>query len=159
MEGIMSRAFVKETDEVAEVRSPERTISGAPNYVTKRGAALIEEEVDRLSELFNAASDTDGELLQPDLRYWENRRASMQIIERQANDDTAGMGMEVTIERNGAQQTLHIVGEDEAEPKTGYIAWTSPLARALQESAPGDKIQFATGGHLEEIKILAARPI
>ena len=158
-EGMMSRAFVKETDDIAEVQAPERTISSAPNYVTKRGAALIDAEVDRLTELFNAASDEEGEALQPELRYWENRRASMQIIEREPGDDVVGMGMEVTIERNKEQETIRIVGEDEADPKTGYIAWTSPLARALEDNGPGDTAEFEAGGRVHEIRILAAKPI
>ena len=100
-----------------------------------------------------------GEALQPELRYWENRRASMQIIEREPGDDVVGMGMEVTIERNKEQETIRIVGEDEADPKTGYIAWTSPLARALEDSGPGDTAEFEAGGRVHEIRILAAKPI
>lgn len=155
----MSRAFVKETDDIPEVAVPERPISSAPNYVTRRGAALIEAEVERLTELFNAASDEDGELLQPELRYWENRRASMQIVEREPGDDTAGVGMKVVIERNGKEQTLRIVGEDQADPKAGLVAWTSPLARALEGSGPGDVVQFEAGGRVDEIELIEVKPI
>ena len=155
----MSRAFVKETDDIPEVPTPERVISSAPNYVTKRGARLIEAEVERLSQMFNSASDEEGEALQPEFRYWENRRASMQVIAREASDDTVGFGMEVTIERNSEQQTIRIVGEDEADPKNGYIAWTSPLARALEDSELGDIVEFEAAGRTDEIRILAVTPI
>ncbi|WP_332719253.1 GreA/GreB family elongation factor [Pelagibacterium mangrovi] len=155
----MSRAFVKETDDLPEIPAPERAISSAPNYVTRRGAALIEAEVDRLMDLFNASSDADGELLQPELRYWESRRASMELIEREPDDDTVGFGMEVTIERNARRQTIRIVGEDEADPKEGYISWTSPLARAIEDSGPGESVEFEAGGRIHEIEILAVRPI
>lgn len=155
----MSRAFVKETDEIPEVPAPERVISGAPNYVTKRGAELIEAEVERLSKVFDAASEEEREALQPEYRYWENRRASMQIIERESSDDTVGFGTEVTLKRNSKPQTVRIVGEDEADPKAGFIAWTSPLARALEDSGPGDTVEFEAGGRIDEIRVVAAKPI
>lgn len=155
----MSRAFVKETDNIPEVPTPERVISSAPNYVTKRGARLIEAEVDRLSQMFNAAADEEGEALQPEFRYWENRRASMQVITREPSDRTVGFGMEVNIKRNSKQQTIRIVGEDEADPKNGFIAWTSPLALALEDSVPGDTIEFEVAGRTDEIEVLAVKPI
>jgi len=155
----MSRAFVKETDTIAEVPTPERVISSAPNYVTKRGATLIEAEVDRLSQLFDSASDADGEALQPELRYWESRRATMEIVERDPSEDTVGFGTKVSIERNLQQQTIRIVGEDEADPKNGSIAWTAPLARALEDSRPGDIVEFEAAGRIDEIKVLAVAPI
>ena len=63
----MSRAFVKETDDIAEVQAPERTISSAPNYVTKRGAALIDAEVDRLTELFKPKREVSADVTYVDL--------------------------------------------------------------------------------------------
>ena len=42
----MSRAFVKETDNVDML--PDREVSPHPNYVTPRGLKFIDEEVDRL---------------------------------------------------------------------------------------------------------------
>ena len=47
--------------------------------------------------------------------------------------------------------TLRIVGEDEAEPAAGRIPWTSPVARALLGSRPGDVCELPTG----EVEILS----
>ena len=49
----------------------------------------------------------------------------------------------------------HAVGEDEADPATGHIAWTSPLASALLEVEPGEVVPFSAGGRDEEIEVLA----
>jgi transcription elongation factor GreB len=44
-----------------------------------------------------------------------------------------------------------IVGEDEADPDTGRIAWTSPVARALLGAEEGDLRQLPRG----EVEIVA----
>lgn len=155
----MSRAFVKEIDDAPPPPTPERPVSTAPNLVTKRGATLIEAEVERLSRAFEAATGEAAESLQPDLRYWENRRASMQIVERDAGETTVGFGSEVTIERNEKRQTLRIVGEDEADPAAGYLAWTAPLARALEGAEAGEIIEFEAGGRIDEIEVVAIKPL
>jgi transcription elongation GreA/GreB family factor len=38
------------------------------------------------------------------------------------------------------RQTYRIVGEDEADPLQGTISWLSPLAQALLEHKPGDRV-------------------
>ncbi len=47
--------------------------------------------------------------------------------------------------------TFRIVGEDEADPAAGRIAWTAPVARALLGSRPGDLRALPTG----EVEVLA----
>jgi len=45
----------------------------------------------------------------------------------------------VTFSReDGRVQTYRIVGEDEADPKTGSISYVSPVARALLGKSVGD---------------------
>ena len=47
-------------------------------------------------------------------------------------------GMAVTILREDeTEATFRIVGKDEADPSTGRIAWTAPVAHALLGSRPG----------------------
>ncbi|URK89323.1 GreA/GreB family elongation factor (plasmid) [Rhizobium sp. RCAM05350] len=38
-------------------------------------------------------------------------------------------GTHVSIKRGSQVRDIRIVGEDEADPSAGTIAWTSPLAR------------------------------
>ena len=49
-------------------------------------------------------------------------------------------------------QKYRIVGEDEADPKTGSISYVSPVARALMGKAVGDVVD-ASGQELEIIAI------
>jgi transcription elongation GreA/GreB family factor len=48
-----------------------------------------------------------------------------------------------------------IVGEDEADPAHGRIAWTAPLARALDGAVRGDVVELEAGGRIEEVRVLA----
>jgi transcription elongation GreA/GreB family factor len=47
----------------------------------------------------------------------------------------------VTFRRgDGRVQKYRVVGEDEADPKTGSISFVSPVARALMGKAVGDVV-------------------
>ena len=51
-------------------------------------------------------------------------------------------GSTVTIEReDGGRQTFRIVGEDEADPAKGSIAYVAPLAQALTGKRAGDVVE------------------
>jgi transcription elongation GreA/GreB family factor len=53
--------------------------------------------------------------------------------------DTVAFGSTVTISRDdGRVQTYRIVGEDEADPKSGTISYVSPIARVLMGKGVGD---------------------
>ena len=55
-------------------------------------------------------------------------------------------GVAVTGRReDGRAVTFRIVGEDEADPAQGRIAWTAPVARSLLGSEPGEIRQLPTG--------------
>ena len=154
----MSRAFVKEDSEAPPPAPLERPISAAPNRVTPRGFRLIEAEVARLDEAVARESDEEAlAALRRDLRYWSARRAAAQLVEIDPSPDAVGFGTCVTIRRAGATSDVEIVGEDEADPAEGRIPWTSPLARALGDAEPGDTVQMAAGGRIEEIEVVAVR--
>jgi transcription elongation GreA/GreB family factor len=151
----MSRAFVKEVDDAP---SPlvERAVSAAPNRVTPRGARLIKEAVAALEEQLAAASPGEStSVVRRDLRYWLGRQASMQVVPHDPRPGTVGFGSRVTIRRGKALSAVTIVGEDEADPSTGLIAWTAPLARALEGAGPGDVVELQAGGRLRPITVVA----
>jgi transcription elongation GreA/GreB family factor len=144
---IMSRAFVKEPDgEDAGEEPPGRPISPHPNLVTAEGLAHIEAEVARLQQEHAAARATDdrGALARAarDLRYWNARRATAQVVPPPTGSTQVHFGSTVTIVReDGRRQTFRIVGEDEADPARGTLSHVSPLARALFGKQVGDTIQ------------------
>ncbi|RDE08429.1 GreA/GreB family elongation factor [Pelagibacterium lacus] len=155
----MSRAFVKEIDDVPEQKLPERTVSSAPNLVTRRGAELIAAEIDSLTLALETLDGKDAEHARRDLRYWEARRATMQLVERSGDLDAVGFGTEIAVKRAGRMQTLRIVGEDEADPRGGYLAYTAPLAQALEEAEIGETVEFEAGGRVDPIEIVSIKPL
>lgn len=143
----MSRAFVKEPDgERAVEELPGRPISPHPNLVTAAGLARIEAEVTRLQQAHAAALAADDRAalarVARDLRYWNARRATAQLVPPPNDFTQVHFGSTVSILRDdGRRQTFHIVGEDEADPARGTLSHASPLARALFGKQVGDTIQ------------------
>lgn len=152
----MSRAFVREQDgdEVVE-DLPERPVSKHPNFVTPAGLVAIEAEVERLHADLNAAGDERtlrGRILR-DLRYWQARRATAEVVAPPTDVSEVRFGSTVTIERDdGRRQTWRIVGEDEADPAQGTVSHVSPLARALVGKSVRDTAEVA-GGEVEIVGI------
>jgi transcription elongation GreA/GreB family factor len=86
------------------------------------------------------------------LRYWTARRASAEVSEPGATAGTVVFGTAVTVRReDGTVLTFRIVGEDEADPGAGRMAWTAPVAHALLGAEPGEIRELPTG----EVEILA----
>jgi transcription elongation GreA/GreB family factor len=155
----MSRAFVKEDADAPPVAPLERAISSAANRVTPRGARLIDEQVATLeAALADTSDEDDAALLRRDLRYWIARRATAQFVEPDPAPEAAGFGTRVTIRRGGNVSELSIVGEDEADPEAGLLAWTSPLAQALDNAEPGDTVQLSAGGRTVPVTLIAVGP-
>lgn len=153
----MSRAFVKEPDGDAPEPLPERPISPHPNLVTPQGLAAIKREITRLdfasSDAVRARDKAALAAVQRDLRYWNARRASAQLIGPPTDTSRVQFGATVTLARgDGRKQTFRIVGEDEADPTQGSLSHVSPLARALFGKSAGDVVH-AAGGDVEILEI------
>jgi transcription elongation GreA/GreB family factor len=133
----MSRAFVKDADEVEEL--PDRPISDHPNEVTREGLHQIEAALSAAQEIYAAAQATgDREGLSGagrDLRYWTARRSSAVVAPEPHDNSVVRFGHTVTIVRDdGREQTFRIVGEDEADPARGNdLAGFSSGASAVRK--------------------------
>lgn len=154
----MSRAFVKQDNEESFDDLPERPVSEHPNYVTPEGLARIDSEVTRLSQEHAAAMAAHDRLALArtarDLRYWNARRANAEVIPPPPDCDEVRFGCTVTLGRgDGRKQTYRIVGEDEADPAHGTLAYVAPLARALMGKQVGDTVQAGR----DEAEILAIK--
>lgn len=156
----MSVAFTREEDaEAAAAHLPDRPISPHPNLVTLSGLKALEAARTAAKTAYVEAQarggvDTDRTAMARatrDLRYWSARRASTQLTERDPAVDAVQFGDQVRLTRgDGRQQTFRLVGEDEADPSSGLIAYVSPLARALLGRRAGDAVEFKG----EEIEIV-----
>ena len=93
------------------------------------------------------------ETLARDLRYWEIRKASAEVVQPSA-DDTVSFGSTVTIQRKGHTQTFRIVGVDEADVSKGLISFCSPMAQALLGAKERDLIEVGEPlGDIDIIKV------
>lgn len=153
----MSVAFRRDVDEEQLEPRPELPIPPGPNLVTPRGLAQIEARVDALEAALAAGgSEDEVAAIRRELRYWHTRRATAQIAPR-ADGDEISLGSRVRYRLGEEEQTVEIVGGDEADPHAGRIAFTAPLARALIGAFEGDLVDFA--GKKEAIEILSIEAI
>jgi transcription elongation GreA/GreB family factor len=141
----MSRAFVKEQDgsDIPE-DIPERPVSEHPNFVTKRGLQLIEQQIRELQETREAVKQRDDATalahLERDLRYWLKRKSSAKLVEAEAEPKKVRFGVRAFLRyADGREQSFALVGEDEADPANGLISWMSPIAQALLGCEVGDE--------------------
>ena len=155
----MSRAFVREPDNLPPDPPPELAVSEHPNLVTPRGLRQIAQRLFDLGEAIAAGpSDEEKARLLRDLRYWTQRRASARLMEHNAREREVGFGSEVTIRRHdGPPETWEIVGEDEADPAKGRIAYTSPVADALMGAREGETVEVRGRKPPLEIEVITVR--
>ena len=154
----MSRAFVREDDQIQPEAPPELKVSNLPNWVTPRGLRMIDAKLEALEAALAAGPDEAEEAwIRRDLRYWTHQRASAQLAPALPQDaEMVAFGARVTIARGaGPKETLDIVGEDEADPAAGRVSWASPLARALMGARVGDVVELGERKPPVEIEVLA----
>jgi transcription elongation GreA/GreB family factor len=158
----LSVAFTKEDSAAtaSETMLPERPISEHPNLVTAAGLRALQQQLEEARAAVEAAQaieDVNERRRQEagplrDARYFAARLRTAQAIADPDSNDVVAFGSTVTFRRgDGRVQTYRIVGEDEADPKTGSISFASPVARLLMRKAVGD----VAGSGDQELEIIA----
>ena len=159
----MSVAFTKEdsAETASETLLPDRPVSPHPNLVTEAGLKALESALQQAREAYEAAQQIEEvnerrrQAATPlrDARYFAARLRTAQIVATPSSTDSVAFGSTVTFRRDdGRVQKYHIVGEDEADPKSGSISHVSPVARSLMGKAVGD-VASASGQEFEIIAI------
>ncbi len=131
-------------------------------HLTTDGIARLEAELNVLTtqkrpevigriraakELGDLKENADYTSAREEQSFLEGR---VQAIERQLRDavviqapaagSRVGLGSVVTVETDGEQMRLEIVGTTESSPKDGRISGSSPVGRALLKGAVGDEV-------------------
>lgn len=132
-------------------------VDEGPNLVTPEGLAQIEAHIARIeASMKSEANVLLRETLARDLRYWEIRKSSAEVV-TPSNDGTVAFGSTVTIQRNGREQTFRIVGVDEADAGKGLISFRSPMAQAVLGARADDIVE--ANEPLGEITIVKIGPL
>lgn len=151
--------------------------------VTVRGHELLQEELKRLKSVdrpavikaiaearahgdlkenaeYHAAKEQQG-FIEARIKDLEGKLSHIQVIDVTAVDARGKVifGSTVVIFDEGTEKetTYTIVGEDEADIKSGLISYTSPIARALIAKNEGDEVEFQAPDGLRTFEILEVR--
>ena len=151
--------------------------------MTVRGAELLREELKRLKSTdrpqviqaiaearahgdlkenaeYHAAKEQQG-FIEGRIKEIEAKLSNIQVIDVTtvpANGRIVfGSTVELIEEDSGEKKVYKIVGEDEADIKTGMISYTSPIARALIGKNEGDEVSFSAPGGEQHFEVIAVR--
>ena len=151
--------------------------------LTRRGAELLKDELQRLKSVerpavINAIAEAraQGDLsenaeydaarerqafVEGRIAEIESKLGNAQIIEPAELDADGRVVFGATVEledlESGDAVTYQIVGEDEADIKTGRISVSSPIARALIGKSVDDVAEVRAPGGVREYQILDVR--
>jgi transcription elongation factor GreB len=153
--------------------------AGAKNYVTPLGFQRLRDELHHLMRVErpkvvdivawaagNGDRSENGDYIYGKrrlreidrrLRFLAKRLEIAEIVDpgTQQKRDQVFFGATVTyVDPRGAEQTVTIVGVDEADLAEGKVSWASPLAKAMVRARAGDAIELRTPGGIERIEVL-----
>jgi transcription elongation factor GreA len=107
---------------------------------------------------YHAAKDQQG-FVEARINEIEAKLSNTQVIDVTTVDAKGKVVFGATVElldEHGKEIAYRIVGEDEADIKTGLISYTSPIARAVIGKNEGDEVSFSAPGgekHYEVVRV------
>ena len=109
---------------------------------------------------YDAAREKQG-FIEGRILELEGKLANAQIIDPALLEDDGRVVFGTTVELKDTAGTEHmtyqIVGEDEADIKSGKISYSSPIAKALIGKFSGDVAEVRTPGGMKELEIVDVR--
>lgn len=105
---------------------------------------------------YHAAKDRQG-WIEGRLSEIEDKLARAQVIDTsKMSGEQVKFGATVTIvdEDTETESTYKIVGDDEADVRSGKISLSSPIARAMINKEPGDVVEVTAPGGVKSYEIL-----
>ena len=111
---------------------------------------------------YDAARERQG-FIEGRIKEVEGKLGNAQIIDPKLLDADGRVVFGATVEledlESGKSVTYQIVGDDEADIKTGKISLNSPVARALIGKFEGDVAEVQTPGGIREYEVLDVKYI
>ncbi len=153
--------------------------------MTVRGHQLLQEELKQLKSVdrptvinaiaearahgdlkenaeYHAAKEQQG-FIEGRIKDLESKLSHLQVIDVTTVDAKGkivfGSTVQLLDEDTGKEIVYKIVGEDEADIKTGMISCNSPIARALIGKNEGDIVTFSAPGGEKQYEVIEVRYI
>ncbi|MCH8490261.1 MAG: transcription elongation factor GreA [Oceanicaulis sp.] len=137
-------------DELRHLKSVERP-AGSQAISEAREHGDLSENAE-----YHAAKERQG-WIEGRLQELEDKLARAQVIDpTKLSGSTVKFGATVTVvdEDTDAEATYKIVGDDEADVKSGKVSISSPIARALINKETGDVVEVTAPGGVKTYEIL-----
>jgi transcription elongation factor GreA len=109
---------------------------------------------------YHAAREQQG-FIEGRIKEIEHKLANAQVIDPAMLPNTGkvvfGASVELEDQDNGARVVYQVVGEDEADIRSGRVSVTSPIARALVGKSEGEVVDVSAPGGTRSYEIVAVR--
>lgn len=152
-----------------------------PSYLTKEGAEKLRAELlqlqgpvrDELAKRLRAAiqmgdlsENADYAAAKEEQAFIEGRIQELTVVLRdviiiddnRTNTHLVEIGSTVTIQEDREpEETFHLVGPQEADPRNGKISFNSPIGEALLGHGVGDTVSAKTPGGEIHLKIISIK--
>ncbi len=164
----MSKAFTRESDELADLPEMPRPASslppGAKNYLTPAGEHRLRAELNRLleerprlgssheeAEARRQAQSIDQRIYQ----LQQSLHSAVVVTPPGGTPDSVRFGTTVVVRGRGSESQYRIVGVDETDLDQNWVSWLSPIAKALLNARAGQRVRFKFPSGEEELEIVS----
>jgi len=141
-------------DELKQLKSVDR-----PRVIQAIAEARAHGDLKENAE-YHAAKEQQG-FIEGRIKEIEGKLSHAQVIDVTTIDAKGrvvfGATVDLLDEYSGNEITYSIVGEDEADIKTGKISYTSPIARALIGKVEGEEVVVVAPGGEKRYEIIEVR--
>lgn len=142
------------TAELKKLKSQDR-----PTVINAISEARAHGDLKENAE-YHAAKEQQG-FIEGRIKELESKLSNVQVIDVTAVDAKGkiifGSTVELLEEETGKETVYTIVGEDEADIKSGLISYSSPIARALIGKNEGDIVNFQAPGGEKQYEVIEVR--
>jgi transcription elongation factor GreA len=141
-------------DELKKLKSEDR-----PSVIQAIAEARAHGDLKENAE-YHAAKDQQG-FIEARIKDIEAKLSNIEVIDVTTIDAKGKVVFGSTVKlldmQTDSEIVYTIVGEDEADIKTGLISFTSPIARAMIGKNEGDEVSFSAPGGEKYYEVIEVR--